>query len=59
MALHEILILIIATGGTILIPAGFAIMEHGYNRLWGSVCIAYGTLCGFVAVVGWINLLFY
>ena len=33
MALHEILILIIATGGTILIPAGFAIMEHGYNRI--------------------------
>tara|TARA_Y100000593_G_C4214956_1_gene288735 strand:- start:640 stop:819 length:180 start_codon:yes stop_codon:yes gene_type:complete len=59
MELHEVLILIIATGGTVLIPAGIAVMEHGYYRLWGYLCIAYGTLCGLVAVAGWINLIFY
>ena len=61
MAIHEILILIIATIGTILIPVGYDIASHS-RRVnstigHGVVCIIYGTICAIVAIAGWINLI--
>jgi hypothetical protein len=63
MALHEILILIIATLGTFLIPTGCEIISFS-RRVnstigHGVICIIYGTICGIVAIAGWINILFY
>ena len=63
MAIHEILILIIATVGTILIPVGYDIASYS-RRInstigHGVICIIFGTICSIVAIAGWINLLIY
>jgi len=63
MMIHEILILIIATLGCVLLPVGYDIAQHSRRTHstvgYGVVCIIYGTICGIVAIAGWINILFY
>ena len=63
MMIHEILILIIATLGCILIPVGYDIAQHSRRThstvFHGVICIIYGTLCALVAVAGYINLWLY
>jgi len=63
MAIHEILILIIATIGIILIPVGYDIASYSRrtnNTIGhGVVCIIYGTICSIVAIAGYVNILFY
>ena len=62
MLLHEILILIIATIGSILIPVGYDIAQHSRRTsstvAHGVICIVYGTLCAVVALAGYINIIF-
>jgi len=62
MNISLIIIYTIATFGILLIPVGIELTQtsrrqrHLNTTFHGNVCLAYGTLCGFIAFTGWIDL---
>tara|TARA_R100001510_G_scaffold39997_1_gene36411 strand:+ start:55 stop:252 length:198 start_codon:yes stop_codon:yes gene_type:complete len=61
MNISLIIIYTIATFGILLIPVGIELTQISRRHrpdttFHGNVCLAYGTLCGFIAFTGWIDL---
>lgn len=57
MAFYEVLIFIIAAGGTILLPVGYKIFDQSNKPIPGVFIMAYGFVCSVITIAGVVNLL--